>query len=83
MDKQSEILLQRFLIAATKRSQYLAQGDPKRANREYDKMHALKPELRKLPDSGEAVLRKILETERDSYVRVDAAYESMQRHIYW
>jgi hypothetical protein len=49
-----------FLDAAARRAGFLAKNDSRRANKEYDRIHALKDKLRLLPDRGEAALKRIL-----------------------
>lgn len=61
-----------LLEVASKRSQLLRAGEPKKANREYDKLHKMKARLRGLPDRGEAALKRIAATE-DSEIQILAA----------
>ena len=61
-----------FLQAAVKRSQLLQAGEPKQANKEYDKIYRLKGMLRQFPDRGEAALKRISRTE-DPDVQIMAA----------
>ena len=49
---------QLFLTTAMNRSRLL-KTDVKAANREYDKLHRLKKELRSLPDRGGAILKRV------------------------
>lgn len=49
-----------FLDAAVKRAQFLSENNAKKANREYDRIHAFKNDLRRLPDRGEAALKRML-----------------------
>ncbi len=63
---------QRYLETALKQSQFLRKNDPARANREFKKLHAIKNELRRLPDRGEAILKRII-LEDDVEVRIHAA----------
>lgn len=61
-----------FLQVAIRRSQFLRAGEPKRANREYDKLYKMKERLRQLPDRGEAALKRIAATD-DAEVQIMAA----------
>lgn len=62
-----------YLAVALRRSQFLAQNNAKRANREFDKLHRiLKESLRRLPDKGEAALKRIAENP-DVEVQLEAA----------
>jgi hypothetical protein len=59
MDEE-ESVEQDYLIAAVRRSQFLREGKSERANWEYDRLHdLLKNRMRKLPDRGEAALKRI------------------------
>jgi hypothetical protein len=48
-----------FVEVALKWSELLSRGEPKKANREYDRLHELKNKMRTLPDRGEAALKRI------------------------
>jgi len=48
-----------FLRASLSRSRLLRARETEKANREYDRIHKLKNELRCLPDKGLAALRRI------------------------
>lgn len=61
-----------FLETALLRTELLKANDAKKANREYDKLHRLKDELRELPDKGCAVLKRIA-SHSDVDVRILAA----------
>jgi hypothetical protein len=62
-----------YLIAVVRRSQFLREGRSERANWEYDQLHdLLKNRMRKLPDKGEAALKRIAQHE-DAQVRMHAA----------
>jgi hypothetical protein len=61
-----------FLEAATKRSQLLQSGEPRKANRQYGRIHRLKEKMRGLPDRGEAALKRISKT-NDPAVQIVAA----------
>jgi len=55
---QSDEIGQLFLTTAVNRSRLL-NNNVKAANREYDKLHRLKKELRSLPDRGGAILKRV------------------------
>lgn len=61
-----------FVQAARKRFDWLRRGEPKRANKEFDRLHKVKKKMRELPDRGEAVLKRIAET-NDLQLRILAA----------
>lgn len=61
-----------FLATALRRSELLRKKEPKKANKEYDKLHLLKDKLRELPDQGEAILKRIA-SQPDLDVKVLAA----------
>jgi site-specific recombinase len=61
-----------FLQVATRRSQFLRAGEPKKANRQYDKLYKMKARLRQLPDRGEAALKRIAAT-NDTEIQIMAA----------
>jgi hypothetical protein len=67
-----QILEREFLDAATKRSHLLQSGEPRKANRQYDRIHRLKDKMRELPDRGEAALKRISKTD-DPAVQMAAA----------
>lgn len=48
-----------FLETALRRSALLRKNEPKKANKEYDKLHKLKKAFRSLPDRGETALKRI------------------------
>ena len=48
-----------FLETALRRVDLLRMNEPKKANREYDKLHEIKNRLRMTPDKGEAALKRI------------------------
>jgi len=48
-----------FVEIAQRRSEFLRRGEPKEANKEYDKLHDIKDRMRTLPDRGEAALKRI------------------------
>lgn len=59
-----------FLRLAVQRSQNLKKN-VKRANRAYDQLHALKDEMRLLPDKGRSILKRIAQ-HPDTEVRLMA-----------
>lgn len=69
---KAEELAREFLEAALRLSQFLRKNDADRANREYDRLHALKNKLRTLPDRGESILKRLV-TSDDVHVKVSAA----------
>jgi hypothetical protein len=71
MDEQA--MEREFLMAAIKRSRFLQINEPKKANREYDKLHRLKDKMRSLPDKGEAALKRICEKNDNADVKIMAA----------
>ena len=71
--KETESVLEReFLQAASKHSEFLRGHEPKKANREYDRLHKLKNKMRHLPDRGEALLKRIA-ANIDIEVQISAA----------
>lgn len=72
--KQDEATLeQEFVRLTTLRSQALARNDSRSGNRYYDKLYKLKGTIRQLPNRGEALLKRVLDSLRDGEVRVMAA----------
>ena len=72
MDREA-MLERAFLDTALKRSELLRQNEPKKANKEYDKLHRLKGEMRHLPDKGKAALKRVAGSTEDDDVRILAA----------
>lgn len=70
-DSESELELE-FVQAAKKRSDLLRRGEPKRANKEFDRLHKVKKKMRDLPDRGEAILKRIAATD-DLQLKILAA----------
>jgi hypothetical protein len=65
------VLERKFREASLRRSEFLANNDSRRANREFDKLTKLRKEgLRSLSDRGEAILRRLAEDlMADAYIR--------------
>jgi hypothetical protein len=48
-----------FQETSVERSQYLRSGQPRKANKAYDRLHQLKEQMRRLPDRGEAAFKRL------------------------
>ncbi|MEO5924742.1 MAG: hypothetical protein ABIR70_13035 [Bryobacteraceae bacterium] len=52
-------LEQEFLDTSAERSQFLRDGQPRKANKAYDRLHQLKVQMRRLPDRGEVAFKRM------------------------
>jgi hypothetical protein len=51
-----------FAEASAKRSEFLRSGEVRKGNKEYDRIHSIKNQMRLLPDRGEAVLKRLCQS---------------------
>jgi hypothetical protein len=51
-----------FAEASSKRTEFLRLGQIRKANKEYDRIHSIKAQLRLRSDRGEAALKRLCET---------------------
>jgi len=59
-----------FLETALRRSEFLRRNEPKKANKEHDRLHRLKEKMRRLPDRGEGALKRAAAATEDPDARI-------------
>ena len=69
---EEETVEREFLETAVRRAEFLRSGQPKKANKEYARLYALKGRIRRLKDRGEAALKRIA-NDSDPEVQISAA----------
>jgi hypothetical protein len=73
MTTSEQDLEQDFLQTALRRSEFLQRNEPKKANREYDRLDKIQQKMRQLSDRGEAAFKRIAAATTDLDVQIIAA----------
>lgn len=85
----SAALERAFAEASAKRSEFLRSGEVRKGNKEYDRVHMVRDQMRLLPDRGEGALKRLCQSAdldlrllaAASLLAIDEAYAVQQLEL--